>query len=1340
MVAPSLDSVLTRSLSPEHEEELRASAIDPSLFDLNWQSVGGAIASDFIFQSAKPERYTQTGKLRQREIHRYSHLSNGGLLCVGVDPRSGEASAWGQLKPDTPRSDPIKGKGIKYESPIDLPAGAYFLRVSWRVGARIAKRYGLEEEYRQRQGNAPETEEDKGFWQWAKANPSIPATWDEGGKKVGCLLSQGFLAIGLPGIWMAFEPKSHQLKPELELFNDGRPHAIAFDEDEKRSTREKVHKAVKKLAEALKGDVSVWQWNPEQGKGIDDVVANGGDIEAIANSARPFSKWLSAYEKDPGLLQDIVGTANELLYYATHADIFGEEPIETRERHYWKDDDGNWKHPLEYVNRHHLGGEGYPSGGNFMKCLKWVAGKVGIDLNQILSPSKGKKGKKKKALKPLEIVRGEGDGFDRWRQHRAYTPDITLTGQWCDFPIPEDGETIAIRAATGSGKTTNLKQKIIPHWESRGEGFHAQGSRNTLLSQFAQETRAYHLQYELVGTDEIVLLGDSSQFVAYCLNSIGYFQRLQEVFSEIHIILDEAESTRDHLLNSGTFRDLPQALRLTRKALQACKSVILLDAHLTDATVNFWNNLAQKRVTKYLHTAVPNRGEIEFFRGVSVEKGGKVQIEQESLDPLLAEIKASKSPLDIVLSDSQSMLEELDAQARNQGYTTLRLDSKTSGQKWVEAFLRDPCGYIVSNKIQRVFISPSGESGLNIAPTVEMLESLEGQMFHNVYCLFTGVLSVDGVLQIIARVREWSARRVIFVPEKGLPMDLNSDGNTATEIAQDAIEYATICQQAAWEGWDDRDRLNAIIKATVAAANDPYLQEQARILAREKFERKHLQQCVFEALEETGYEVKFTHSPEACKDAGEEVAEGISDRRKAESEAIYRAEAISESKAEDLQGKADKSNEERAQIEKAKLLARLPGIEYEMEEIEAEYKSEEEWKEIHEAKFDALEDAIALRGGDEEVTREIPEYPGDAGIVAYEKPALDPESLHDLRGTDKGKIQAIERRIFFMQHMDRAKAIAKNRWLKRADYFTDPERIEKGYDYRFDLAGFKCEYTRLKAFEDIGLRDFLAPGATWHKDSEMVKSLCEKAKLKKNRLALQTKQGAEESNVRFVSRLLGALDLRAAAKRVEIDGERVRQYQVDWLAPKRPLERAIAKCVLSRVEDRMRKDGLLTPEGAIDEAEIEDKITQISGRNLPEIEPQNGGAFSAGSERNQTLTRQGVQSVHESRDVYNITRGLVDGKSVLINEVREGEPTPEPDRWWEDPEQLEDIAFGLQVALESDSLEALESIRNCIPAEALRLASRKFPNSDREKLRSWVEYLNRKKDEQTGTTEIRYAA
>jgi hypothetical protein len=281
-----------RNLHDHHDRELAASLIDPSIRHLNWETISGTDAWTSIWQHAKPDRFIQDGHTpRDSEKRRYAHLSEGGLWCDGCDPiERNEMMVWGQLKPTTPRQ--ADGKTIKYESPLDCPTRATFLRVSLEIWQKVAERSGVElPAHLEPSPNGYGLE----FWDWVREHPEVTIVPTEGAKKAGCLLSHGHVSIALPSVYNAFIPQTTDLKPELEHFAQaGRKFAIAYDCDAKRTTRRSVAKQARKLHKALSErgcTVEIASWNPATGKGIDDYAANGGDLNAAIALAEPLEAW-----------------------------------------------------------------------------------------------------------------------------------------------------------------------------------------------------------------------------------------------------------------------------------------------------------------------------------------------------------------------------------------------------------------------------------------------------------------------------------------------------------------------------------------------------------------------------------------------------------------------------------------------------------------------------------------------------------------------------------------------------------------------------------------------------------------------------------------------------------------------------------------------------------------------------------------------------------------------------------------------------------------------------------------------------------------------------------------
>jgi hypothetical protein len=331
-----------------HIQEWEASGIDPEITALNMVSLDGNEPYEQLFYSDSIKRLN-SGRLPSWILKKYSHIEHGGWWASGIDPLTGEDDLWGCFKPDKPRIDAIKGKYQKYEHPLKAGATLFCLRVTWKIGLKIAINNGLENEYRQRiqaqqkateesekayadkttttinNGNQIESDfhrrdkgvdtfnerprietevfsakwtEDVGFWDWVKANPQIDITPTEGVKKAAAILSQGYCAIGLPGIWGGYRKNEGKpcLLPQLEIFsNGGRQFKFAFDQDEKPKTRLNNRKAVWHTAKLLqdKGcSVSIIEWEAWI-KGVDDlIVAKGAKhFTECYSKALSFDDW-----------------------------------------------------------------------------------------------------------------------------------------------------------------------------------------------------------------------------------------------------------------------------------------------------------------------------------------------------------------------------------------------------------------------------------------------------------------------------------------------------------------------------------------------------------------------------------------------------------------------------------------------------------------------------------------------------------------------------------------------------------------------------------------------------------------------------------------------------------------------------------------------------------------------------------------------------------------------------------------------------------------------------------------------------------------------------------------
>ncbi len=293
-----------------HWEEWLQSGVAPELIENNIRSLAGTTPYEYLCYSERLER-TNTGRLVSHLLRQYAHAELGGWWCSGVDPLTGEPMLWGCFKPDRPRLDPQQRKKIKYEHPPKTPTRAFFLNPTDRIWLEVAIRYGVPAAYTGGQlhrfvndGTTTRFRDSFEFWQWVLAHPELPIILVEGAKKAACLLSLGYIAIALPGIFNGRrvmrdefgQVYAESLIPDLELFaTGGRRFYFCFDRDPKPKTIKNVNLAILKTGKLLEQfgcDVQVITL-PGPEKGVDDFIVAQGEaaLAQVYANALPLASW-----------------------------------------------------------------------------------------------------------------------------------------------------------------------------------------------------------------------------------------------------------------------------------------------------------------------------------------------------------------------------------------------------------------------------------------------------------------------------------------------------------------------------------------------------------------------------------------------------------------------------------------------------------------------------------------------------------------------------------------------------------------------------------------------------------------------------------------------------------------------------------------------------------------------------------------------------------------------------------------------------------------------------------------------------------------------------------------
>jgi hypothetical protein len=264
------------------KEFIHDSGIDLDIVILNFLSLQGKTPYDYLLIWEHLPR-TNTGMVKSGWLQRYAHITAGGWWCSGLDPLNNwEPMEWGCFKPNQPRLNQ-NGKFIKYEHPPGTPTRVFCLRVSLHIWQQVAERSN-----RAMPDNITiaDNGEAVGFWQWVMEQ-NIPVIVCEGVKKAAALLTQGYAALGIPGINSGYRVVKdefgkvirRQLIPELVAFTlTKRTFYICFDFETQPEKIAAINNAISQLGFLFQQKncrVQVIEL-PGMEKGVDEfIVAKG---------------------------------------------------------------------------------------------------------------------------------------------------------------------------------------------------------------------------------------------------------------------------------------------------------------------------------------------------------------------------------------------------------------------------------------------------------------------------------------------------------------------------------------------------------------------------------------------------------------------------------------------------------------------------------------------------------------------------------------------------------------------------------------------------------------------------------------------------------------------------------------------------------------------------------------------------------------------------------------------------------------------------------------------------------------------------------------------------------
>ncbi|WP_438822905.1 plasmid replication protein, CyRepA1 family [Nostoc favosum] len=671
----------------------------------------------------------------------YQHLLLGGTWIQSLDPLNNwEPMEWGRIKPNFPRIDWQTGKPVKYESPPKTANRVTYFDIPNCILNKIARRYNIPDvtevlfakrgkklHIKSRRKNAlyaanlrnslqiaqyssllglcrqdylnplmfwlcvgqhklnfidsQQKDIQITFWEWIKQHPEIPIILCEGEKKAACLLSLGFVAVALPGIWNGRVGKQdfdERLHPDLvPMAQAGRKFIILFDHETKAKTRWSVFQATIRTAKAIlaAGSECEVALLPGPEKGVDDfVVERGKDANALLTAIINDAKSLKDYQRS---------------YRAKKWGLSKYKPDVTV----------NIKYLTQALCLTDLS----------EKCSS-VPALYDLAEEQLFTP----------CVKGAEVQGGRGAGEQGSSGAEEnfcinYFPSAPLppcppasfpSSPKKSFRFPEKG-LVVLWSDMGTGKT-----ELMRWWRDQNPDarFLNNGHRVNLLKNLGQRLRT--AMYSDLGYTGLA----KAQALSITIDSLHKLNT--QALKYGCIFIDEACQYLTHLLHSNTCKQHRAAiLEVLEYIVYNAPLVVIADAHMDDLTVDFF-------------LAMRPKDEVPYIVKNEWRNGGRTiyWYEGSNESALVAQISAALMMGEkiMVASDSKRFIKKLDKSFTikceqsnsdkshtSQKWRIWSVHSDNSGSEENVAFIKD-----ITNAVKNfdaLFTSPSLGTGLDIS-------------------------------------------------------------------------------------------------------------------------------------------------------------------------------------------------------------------------------------------------------------------------------------------------------------------------------------------------------------------------------------------------------------------------------------------------------------------------------------------------------------------------------------------------------------------------------------------------------------------------------------------------
>ncbi|MBD2072095.1 DUF3854 domain-containing protein [Leptolyngbya sp. FACHB-671] len=399
--------------------------------------------------------------------------------------------------------------------------------------------------------------------------------------------------------------------------------------------------------------------------------------------------------------------------------------------------------------------------------------------------------------------------------------------------LPEQG-IIAIASSKGSGKT-----KFLGSVTGGAEKVIAAGHRTALMRNLCDRLQlGYRGDLDKVAGEFINGCAYTLR-VGLCVDSLLAIDPSR--FAGCDLILDEVVQVVRHLLTSSTCQKegkRPALLARFRELIQAARRVLLADADLDNATLNYIQDLRGDDLPVFLirNDYTPTGYPVRF-----IQSSDQTTIIGELLQAM-QQLEAGKV-LMVCTDNKGKAITRLIAKELPQKRVLL-INSETSGSECEREFIQSPDVVLKRGEYDVIIASPSMATGVSI--------ETQG-VISQVFGIFTGGSSTDAdMAQALGRVRE-SVERIVWCAKRGFNFSKVSRSTNALEVKSHLQSRTSTTVRLVRSGLRE-DTVEAISSYDWQA--DPHVNLFSRISAAQNFSMHSLNTALLVRLKYEGNRVQ----------------------------------------------------------------------------------------------------------------------------------------------------------------------------------------------------------------------------------------------------------------------------------------------------------------------------------------------------------------------------------------------------------------------------------------------------------------------------------------------------